>query len=69
MKLDKKVSWRVNGQQYRDFAMASKNVHGREPQSLLREIMVAVTEGRVKITPTDEQLKTIRQSTELYHVN
>lgn len=68
MSLDKKLSVRVSTQEYDQFANASRNVHGRKPQELLRELMVAVAEKRVKITPTPEQLESIKQSTELYNV-
>jgi len=68
MSLDKKLSLRVNSIEYDDFAKVSKKVHGRNSQELLRELMVAVTEGRVKITPTPAQLELIKQSTELYNV-
>ena len=66
---DSKVEARCHLQQRLEFSRISKEVHGREPQDLIREFMTALIEGRVKFTPTAEQRKSIQQSTELYHVD
>ncbi len=66
---DERIGLRVIGREYRDFVRISKNVHGKEPADLIRELITAIVEGRVKITPTEEQAKFIKQSQELYHVN
>tara|TARA_B100000749_G_C18448710_1_gene475335 strand:- start:153 stop:395 length:243 start_codon:yes stop_codon:yes gene_type:complete len=69
MLLDEKRTIRVNTRKYTAFEKVCVEVHGRKPNELIREFMDAITEGRVKFTPTEEQLKQIKQSTELYHVN
>lgn len=69
IEFDHRIGLRVSGREYRDFMRIAKNVHGKEPPDLLRELITAVVEGRVKITPTEEQAKVIKQNQELYYVH
>lgn len=76
MKLNTKFDMRVNKEALRNFRLASLHTHGREPCALLREIMVAIAEGRITIKPTEEQViefkkqnNLLKQSKELYHVD
>jgi len=60
---------RVDEDELETFKEKSKEIYGKDHNDLFREMMVAASEGRLKITPTAEQLKTMKTSGELYDVN
>ena len=61
-KLTGRIAVRTKGSTKDDFEAKSRRM-GRDPSDLLREFVVAFNEGRLTITPTEEQKET---SKELY---
>jgi hypothetical protein len=63
--LDERLDIRVNSQDKQLFLVKCTDL-GRSPQSLLREMVQAVNEGRLKINVTKEQLN---NQQEIYNVS
>lgn len=64
--LDDKLFVRVQSSKLAAFKAAAKERYGMEHADLIRELMDAATDGRVKITPTDSQKSQIKAKQELY---
>lgn len=67
--LDTRHIFRVSKAGLEKFKATAQNVYGKDHNDLLRELMDAANDGRVKITPTEEQRKTLQSSGDLYDVN
>ena len=59
--LDSTATFRVAKTAYVKFCVHCKDVLGREPSDVLREVTSALSDGRVTISETDEQI-TARKS-------
>lgn len=64
--LDDKLFVRVQSTKKTAFETAAKERYGMEPAELIRELMDAAAEGRVKITPSEQQRSQIKSKQELY---
>jgi len=63
---DATLTIRVNKESLESFKKNCKTIHGKEHSSLIRELIDGVNDGRVKITPTEQQKQAMG---ELYNVD
>jgi len=68
-KLDARFMIRVNSEKMNQYRESAATTYGKDSNDLLRECMDALVDGRLRITPTDEQLKTLKTREDLYDVN
>lgn len=61
-RLDERLDMRINGAELEIFKKKALRVTGKPHQMLLRELITAFNDGRLRITPTEEQ----KQLGELY---
>ena len=66
---DTTVAIRIPTEELELFKEVSMNAHGKKYPDLLRELIVALNENRLTVTPTEDQLRVIKRNTKLYKVN
>jgi predicted DNA binding CopG/RHH family protein len=67
--LDGDLRIRINENELDIFTAKSKRATGKPYQTLLREIVTAFNDGRLRIIPTEEQKNTVKSLGELYNVD